>query len=171
MQYDRHGHLFGNFMQYEVAKSYTAQRLGIDNTPPDDVLDAAKLLAIYCLQPIRDHYGIPFTPTSWYRSEALEKVITVKGFERWMRQNGYNTNVAREIAWQEYFARKSHPKGEAADIEIVGVSNDDLFEWCRENVEYDQLIREFPQPGEPMSGWVHISWRAIGNRGQALEIG
>ena len=35
----------------------------------------------------------------------------------------------------------------------------------------DQLIREFPKAGDPMSGWVHISFDEENNRQQAFTIG
>jgi len=38
------------------------------------------------------------------------------------------------------------------------VDNDKLFFWIREHLGFDQLIREFPKPSDPMSGWVHVSW-------------
>jgi hypothetical protein len=142
--------------------------MGIDNTPDEAVLRAATELAMYCLQPIRDHYGIPFSPSSWYRCEKLEKVITQKGYRRWAKQHGIMKLTPG--TWRDYFNRKSHPKGEAADIELVGISNDALYDWCVDNLEFDQLIREFPRPGEPNSGWVHISYRSEGNRNQAFKI-
>jgi len=171
MKYDRHGHLYGNFMQYEVAKSNTAARLELDNTPPDTVLDAARLLAEHCLQPIREHFKIPFTPQSWYRCEALEFALCKKAYIQWLKNHGrQGLSYIDDKDWQDYLALKSHPKGEAADVELIGVSNDALFAWCRANLQYDQLIREFAVKGDPMSGWVHISYRATGNRGQVFDI-
>jgi len=169
IEYDKSGHLYGNFMHYEVARSYTAQRLGIDNTPPPEAMEAAKQLAMYCLQPIRDHYGIAYSPSSWYRGEKLERKLTDKSYRKWAKQHGITKLTPG--TWRDYFNRKSHPKGEAADIELVGVSNDALFNWCKTELEYDQLIREFAKAGEPSSGWVHISWRQSGNRMQAFTIG
>ena len=51
-----------------------------------------------------------------------------------------------------------HCKGEAADIEIPGVSNKELAEWIRDNLSYDQLILEFYNGVDPRSGWVHVSY-------------
>ena len=158
-----------NFTHGEVAYSSTADRLGIDNTPDELVLERAELVAIECLQPARVHYGIPFRPNSWFRCPALERVIAGKGFESWCARN--HRIATEEEAWLEYLKRKSHPRGEAVDHEIPGVPNDDLFAWYQANVEFDQLIREFPKPGDPSSGWVHISKRAANNRQQAFTIG
>ena len=74
-------------------------------------------------------------------------------------------------SWAQYFAQKSHPKGEAVDIEIPGISNDELIEWIDANIPvYDQLIREFPKPGDPSSGWVHCSYSATINRRERFII-
>ena len=46
-----------NFTLTEFTKSQTALRLGIDNTPRDEHLDAAKLLFETVVQPVRDRFG------------------------------------------------------------------------------------------------------------------
>jgi hypothetical protein len=51
-----------------------------------------------------------------------------------------------------------HCKGEAADLEIFGVANSELADWIKENLMFDQLILEYHTPGEPNSGWVHVSY-------------
>ena len=51
-----------------------------------------------------------------------------------------------------------HAKAEAADFEVVGVDNAELFDWIKDNLTPDQLILEFYTPGEPNSGWIHCSW-------------
>ena len=164
--------LFGNFYISEVSKSYTAQRERIDNTPNTEQLENARMLAIKCLQPIRDHYAVGFTPNSWFRSPELERVICKRSFEAWAISRGYLIhNIAdRSKSWSEYIERKSHPKGEAADIEVPRISNDELFNWCKHNLEFDQLIREYAKPDDPFSGWVHISYRLDNNRNESFNI-
>jgi uncharacterized protein YcbK (DUF882 family) len=52
-----------------------------------------------------------------------------------------------------------HCTGQAVDFEVEGVSNGDLAIWCRDNLpEYGQVILEFYTPGQPNSGWVHVSF-------------
>ena len=36
-----------------------------------------------------------------------------------------------------------HAKGQAADFEIAGTDNAELFDWIQNNVDFDQLILEF----------------------------
>ncbi len=161
--------LYGNFKMYEVAKSGTATRLGIDNTPPEYVLDKAEQVCKHILQPVRDEFG-PFTPSSWYRCEELERAITVAGFTRFMHTAGYKEDE-REAAWDDYYSRKSHPKGEAVDFEIVGVPNAVVFNWCRNALpKFDQLIAEFMKRDNPSAGWIHGSYSNLHNRNQIKTI-
>ena len=157
------------FRHYEVVKSFEASRLEINNNVYcPHVAYNAQLLGKKVLDKVREKFG-PFSPTSWYRCEELERSICKKAFSNWCAKR--NLPETKD-AWITYFMRKQHPQGGAADIEIVGVSNDDLFAWIKDNLEFDQLIREFPVEGQPMSGWVHVSWNARGdNRNQAFTIG
>jgi zinc D-Ala-D-Ala carboxypeptidase len=55
------------------------------------------------------------------------------------------------------------------DFEIIGVDNKDLFDWIKNNLEFDQLILEFYKDGEANSGWIHVSWNGEDNRNQTLR--
>lgn len=157
-----------HFKMYEISKSTLADRWDIDNSPSSEILINAERLANSILDPIREHFNKSFSPNSWYRSEELERKINEDIFKKWCVKRGKNANAT---SWKEYFSLKSHPKGEAADIEIVGVPNDELFEWVKNNIPvYDQLIREFPKKNNPSSGWVHVSIKESGNRKQFFEI-
>ena len=142
---DRNLRLSTHFTLGEMIKSSTAARKGIDNTPPEALIPKLTLLCTKILEPIRQHYGIPFAPNSGYRSEMLNSAI------------GGSSN-------------SQHCKGEAVDVEIPGVSNDELALWIKDNLEFDQLILECYQSGEPGSGWVHVSLKqdASDNRSQVL---
>ena len=142
---NRNEKLSDHFTLGELIRSETAERKGIDNTPPDDIIPMLKRLCVEILEPIRVHYGVPFRPNSGYRSEALNREI------------GGSSN-------------SQHCVGEAVDVEIPGVSNYDLATWIKDNLEFDQLILECYRRGEPTSGWVHVSLKAQGqdNRMAAL---
>ena len=62
-----------------------------------------------------------------------------------------------------------HAKAEAADFEVMGTDNAELFDWIKANLEPDQLILEFYTPGEPNSGWIHCSWIPEGRRASFLH--
>lgn len=156
-----------NFKWYEVWKSSTANRLDLSNITSDSaVINNVRNLVVNVLQPLREDLG-SIKPQSWYRGEALE---------RWLCRDAYiNWCAGRKIkptekTWQKYFKRKSHPKGQAVDIEVSVMSNDDLFEHIRKHYQFDQLIREYRVKGIPDSGWVHVSWAGAGNRNQVVKI-
>lgn len=158
--------LSSNFMLHEAERSATAARNGIDNSLPVELLLSAKILAERVCEPIRAEFG-SFSPTSWYRSPELEFLICQQGFLHWARISEKDPNELK--VWKEYLGRKSHPKAEAVDVKIPGITNPDLFDWCERNLEFDQLILEFYTPGKPHSGWVHISYSLSGNRGEVLK--
>jgi zinc D-Ala-D-Ala carboxypeptidase len=59
----------------EVTRSATAARLGIENIPPDDVLDNLIRLCLTCLEPVRVLAGGPLILHSGYRCYALNKAV------------------------------------------------------------------------------------------------
>ena len=153
---DRLAKLSDNFLFYEAVQSSTASRLGIDNVPTDEtIINAIKYHAQTVVQPIRDNYR-SFSPNSWYRSPELEKAICASSYAAWCAKR--NMHLC-EASWQLYLSRKSHPRGEATDIRIPGVSNVALFNWIKDEsgIEYDQLILEFVPKHNPFEGWVHVS--------------
>ena len=131
-----------NFTLQEFTKSQTALRLGIDNTPSPEHLDAAKHLFETVVQPVRDQFGVTVI-NSGYRGPALNEAVGGS-------------------------SRSQHCKGEAVDIECPGTSNYEVAKWIEENLEFDQLILEFYTPGIPDSGWVHVSVANAENRKSVL---
>ena len=129
----------------EFTNSQTAKRRGIDNTPTEEHLEAAKALAENVFQPIREHFGCPIYISSGYRSEALNEAI-----------GGSKTS--------------QHSKGEAIDIDMDhrrGPENEEIFFFIRDNIDFDQMIWEFGDADRP--DWVHVSYNSDGKqRGQIL---
>ena len=155
------------FKLYEVEYSYTAFREEISNRASSQVIECAKALGSKVLDSVRVEFGA-FTPTSWFRCEELEKVIARKGYARFLNRN--RTKDSKEM-WEVYFEKKQHPKGLAVDIKILGVGTETLFNWIKNNLEFDQLICEFYKVGQPHSGWVHVSYVTGDNRNKAFRVG
>lgn len=63
-----------HFTLAELTKSSTAARLGLDNTPPPEVLPALTRTA-EMLERIRSSLGVPVTVTSGYRAWAVNKAV------------------------------------------------------------------------------------------------
>ena len=132
-----------NFSLSELIKSDTAIRHGIDNNPNADQIEKLKLLCENILQPVRDHFG-RVTVTSCFRApELCEKI---------------NSSI-----------NSQHTRAEAADFEVMGTSNAEVFDWIKANLDWDQMILEFYTPGEPNSGWIHCSWIPEGRRASFLH--
>ena len=135
--------LSAHFSLRELTKSQTATRLKISNEPGPAEIENLKAVCLNVLEPVREHYGIPFSPSSGYRCPALNKVLGSSDSSQ-------------------------HIKGQAADFEVPGISNMDVATWVMENCSYDQLILEFHKRKDPHSGWVHCSFvDVIKNRKKA----
>ncbi len=127
------GDLSQNFSISEMVKSQTALRHGIDNWPDEESIVNMDYLANAVLQPIRDNFGAPVNISSGYRCLELNRKLGSKDSSQ-------------------------HRRGEAADIEIWGLSNLTLGTWIKDNLIFDQLILEFYDGVNPQSGWVHVSF-------------
>ena len=136
--------LSDNFSLLELTKSQTATRKGINNAPSPEHQENLKLLCTHILQPVRDRFERVVSVSSGYRSEELCLAIGSK-------------------------TTSQHAKGQAADFEIYGLSNQELATYIKENLDYDQLILEYWKKEDPNSGWVHCSCKSEGNRKQYLR--
>ena len=112
-------YLSDNFRLSELLKSQTALRKGIDNKPKEPhIIENLQTLCDKVLQPIRDHFNLPVVINSGFRCAKLNKAIGSS-------------------------SKSQHTKGQAADIEIPGVSNKTIAEWIEDNLGFDQCILEF----------------------------
>ena len=127
----------------EATVSETATKLGINNTPTEEHLEAMVTVAEKIFQPLREWCNHPIRINSMYRSEALNKAL-----------GGSKTS--------------QHRLGQALDLDSLGSkSNADLFNWVAENLNFDQLIWEF---GNDDPKWIHISYVSDDtNRNQKLK--
>ncbi len=123
----------------EVTRSETAKRRGISNMPTPEHIENFKLLAEKVFQPIRDHFGVPIRISSGYRSKEL------------------NTAIGGSLSSQ-------HCQGEAIDIDMDGttVTNSEIFNYIKDNLNFDQLIWEFGTDTNP--DWVHVSYDSAGKQ-------
>lgn len=128
-----------NISEHFTLKEMTRSSTGLPNIPGPAELAALTLLCERVLEPLRAHYGKPVRVTSGYRSLAV------------------NTKVGGAKSSQ-------HRKGEAADFTVEGVSNWEVANWLKDNLDYDQLIYEF---GE--GGWLHCSYSATRMRNEELS--
>ncbi len=163
--------LSNNFTLAELTKSATADRLEIDNSLEEGRGDDTRIivnlmhLTQAILQPVRENYDIPFSPSSGYRCMELEEILCAPAIKRYLAETSDRTV-------QGYLAKKQHPTGCAVDFEVPGVRNLLLARWIERHCEFDQLILEFYKPTDPTAGWVHASFDRHGNnRKEVLTIG
>ena len=133
--------LTANFSLAELTKSHTATKKGIKNEPNDTQLSFLVELCENVLQPLRDAIG-PINISSGLRVPELNKAI-----------GGSATSQHCAL------------RGAAADI-----SNPDnklVFNYIKENIDFDQLIWEFGNDDQP--DWVHVSYHKGHNRKQILK--
>ena len=129
----------------EAIHSNTAKRRGIDNTPSQTQVEAMKLLAEKVFEPLREWVGGPIKVNSFFRSEALNEAIGGSGTSQ-------------------------HCKGQAIDIDDVygRKSNAEMYNWIKENLDFDQMIWEFGTDMQP--NWVHVSYVSEeNNRNRCLK--
>lgn len=131
----------------EVIRSESAKRNGISNMPIEAHIANLKLLAENIFQPIRNNFRCPIHISSAYRSIELNRIV-----------KGSLTS--------------QHCTGEAIDIDMDGtangVTNKMVFDYIKNNLEFDQLIWEFGNDDNP--DWVHVSYESTGKqRRQVLK--
>jgi zinc D-Ala-D-Ala carboxypeptidase len=118
-----------NFALSEFVVSDTAARLGIDNTPPAQVLATLRNVLIPAMQEVRDLLAMPVVIKSGYRSPALN--AAVRGAQG-----------------------SDHLTGHAADFVCPGFGTPRevcaLLVSLMPSFKFDQLIHE--------GGWVHLSF-------------
>lgn len=131
----------------EVTRSDTAKRRGIDNSPTPEHQENLKVICEEVFDKVREHFGVPLFISSGYRSAALNKAIGGS-------------------------ATSDHNHGRALDLDQDGhgngVKNKDVFNYIKDNLEFDQLIFEHRRKDGDCD-WVHVGYRKDANRKQVLE--
>lgn len=129
----------------ESVASYTAKRRGIDNTPNAYHISNMQVLAEKIFEPLREWVGGPIKINSMFRSKDLNTAI--KGSKS-----------------------SQHMEGRAMDIDDTygHKTNAEMYNYIKENLDFDQLIWEFGSDENP--DWVHVSYVSEHeNRGRCLK--
>ena len=132
--------LTAHFALAEFTRSESAKRHGVSNEPTPEHLQNLIVLCEKVLEPIRMKFG-PINISSGYRSKTLNHYI------------GGSLN-------------SQHCEAKAADIDMDGMggpTNKEIFEYIKNELEFDQLINEFNY------SWIHVSYNQGKNRKQILD--
>lgn len=113
--------------------SVTAKRLGLENEPNEKQLENMKLLAEKIFEPLRQYVGKPIKINSFFRSPELNRAIGGS-------------------------SKSQHCKGQAIDIDDTygNMKNYGMYNFIKENLDFDQMIWEFGDDENP--DWVHVSY-------------
>ncbi|MEY4538341.1 MAG: hypothetical protein RLZZ306_98 [Bacteroidota bacterium] len=118
-----------HFTLQEMERSQTAIRHGISNVAGVQEIKFLTDLCVNILEPLRTLVGKSINIQSGYRNPTV------------------NSLVGGSVSSQ-------HKKGQAADINVEGMTPSELFNIIRNStMPYDQLIDEF-------SSWIHVSYKA-----------
>ena len=117
----------------EGVYSITATRKGIDNTPNNDQLLKMVSVAEEVFEPLRAYVGGPIKINSFFRCPEL------------------NTAIGGS-------SKSQHCKGQAIDIDDTfgRMTNAEMYNFIKDNLEFDQIIWEFGDDDNP--DWVHVSY-------------
>ena len=129
----------------EATFSTTATRRGIDNTPGEYELQNMELIAEKVFEPLRKQVNGPIKINSFYRSEELNQAIGGR-------------------------SKSQHCQGRAMDLDDTYgyMSNADMYNYIKDNLDFDQMIWEFGTEENP--DWVHVSYvDADSNRKRCLQ--
>ena len=129
----------------EAVKSNTAMRLNIDNTPGAYEITNMNGIAHNIFEPLREWVGGPIKINSFFRCVELNKAIGGS-------------------------SKSQHCQGRAIDIDDTygHKTNAEMYEWIKENLDFDQMIWEFGTEKNP--DWVHISYVSPNeNRNRCLK--
>jgi zinc D-Ala-D-Ala carboxypeptidase len=133
-----------------VIRSDAAKRAGLINYFNKDQLKNIERVAKKVYDPLVDHFREPIYISSFFRSKEV------------------NTLIGGSL--------DSHhmANGNAAAIDLdadnnFGISNKDIFDYIKDNLDFDQLILEDIKDDGSI-GWVHVSYKEKGNRKQVLTM-
>ena len=129
----------------EGVYSITALRLGLKNDPSDVHLANMRLISEKVFEPLRMHVGGPIKINSFYRGPELNKAIGGS-------------------------AKSQHCHGQAIDIDDTfgHATNAEMYNWIKDNLNFDQMIWEFGDDNNP--AWVHVSYvNDSDNRNRCLK--
>jgi len=129
----------------EGVYSTTAKRLGLDNTPTHEHMANMELICEKVFEPLRAHVNGPIKINSFYRGPELNKAIGGS-------------------------SKSQHCSGQAMDIDDTYsyATNAEMYNYIKENLNFDQMIWEFGTDKNP--NWVHVSYVSeSANRNRCLK--
>lgn len=125
------------YIEYsEATSSMMAQLKSIDNTPSEEVLLNMENVATNIFDKVCDYFKTKLSVFSFFQCHELNGLL--EDFD------------------------EQHERGEVIDIQGIGeITNVMIFDYIKDNLEFDQLILEY--------GWVHVSLTKGVNRNEVIN--
>ena len=111
----------------EFEHSETATRKGYNQSMTPEQIESAKELCEKIFEPLRKFRGAPIFISSGFRGQELNRAISGA-------------------------SGSQHCRGQAMDVKLTVKE----FHLIKDNLDFDQLIAEFPVNGIP--SWIHVSY-------------
>ncbi len=124
----------------EATRSGTAERYSLSNDPPEELIEVGRMTAKELFEPVRNHFGCRIAITSFYRSPEVNAILEK------------NADIVAS-------KKSQHMLFEAMDMNariFGGCTNRQIFDFVRENLDFDQLIWEDIE-GDEEPEWIHVS--------------
>jgi len=131
-----------NYVSYkEVTYSTTAIKKGIVNEPTEEQIQRIIKLANKVFDPLRVWCGGRVKINSVFRSKRLNDLIGGSRTSQHMANKGAAIDIDDNYGYK---------------------TNLEMFHYIKDHLEFDQLIAEFPDNGQP--NWIHVSYNEGNNR-------
>ena len=117
----------------EATYSQTGVRRNLDNTPDEKQIKCMEEVAENIFEPLRRWVGGPIKVNSFFRGEPVNTAI-----------GGSRTS--------------QHMKGQGIDIDDTfgHATNAQMYNFIKENLDFDQMVWEFGDDENP--NWLHVSY-------------
>jgi len=138
-----------NITWADAIRSDAAKRAGINNYFTPDQLVRMTLLANKVYEPLVKYFKTKVYISSFFRTYKVNELIGGAVGSQHTANNGAAMDLDADM----------NP----------GVTNQQVFDYIRTKLPFDQLIREDIREDGSL-GWVHVSYKESGNRKEVLQM-
>jgi zinc D-Ala-D-Ala carboxypeptidase len=133
----------------DAIRSDTAKREGINNWFTPEQLVRMTILANKVYEPLVQHFGTKIFISSFFRCARLNSLMGGAPASQHLANNGAAIDLDADL----------NP----------GVGNQEVFDYIKDNLEFDQLIAESLNPDGSI-GWCHVSYNEFNNRHEVMKM-
>jgi len=128
---------------------FTRTKFKVANIPDAQTTESLRTLCKNVMEPVRKHF----------RSIDPRALVIIT--------SGFRCPEVNRLAGGA--PTSQHLKGEAGDFHVTGFSNDKVWRFIVDNLDYDQCIAEKLRTDDGQAGWIHCSY-SKNNRKESLSF-